>query len=290
LVWKETVLTDYDEAGISDSATIEVVKLPQALISAIHIRLSGTGGSGTIALDTDPTLITRVKIKTSKGYVVDATGTQLRTLARKITGTIPKVGNNTDAYSELVIPIYSGRKVKDKALMLDILNDVVRQMEISFGTLIATTAFATGTVRLSINIVEWIGDKPKQYKGYLGFKEVEDKATGTGKATFELFQGNKLAGLLIEVVTITTVRQVTVSDKKESIQFAKANWRDILNKDNSENDKETAETTWAHWEFYDEGEELEALPDLSKVSDPVCTIERGTTTTVTGVIQQELYE
>jgi len=286
--WKETVLADYNQKGISDTATLDVVKLDKGVYSGIQIRLNGTGGAGTIALDTDPTLITRVKLKTDKGYIIDATGTQLRVLSRKKTGTIPTVTNATGAYSQLVIPIHFGRKPKDKALMLDIRNSNVRQIEISFGTLIATTAFATGTVKLSVSVLEWVGALPPEYKGCLGFKEVEDKATGTGCATFELFQGNKLAHLLIEVVTITTVAEVTVADKKLTVIFAKKQWRDVLNADNYENDKETAETTWADWEFYDDDESLVDLPDLGKISDPVCLIERGTTTTVTGVIQGEL--
>lgn len=288
--WKTQVLADWDQAGIADTDTVKTVKLPQALIGNLQVVLQGTGGSGTIALDTDPTMITRVKIKTDKGYVLDATGTQLRAIARKLLGTIPTVTNGTGAHSLLEVPIYFGRKRRDRRLMLDLRNSTVRSMEINFGTLIATTAFATGTVKMSVMIEEWVGSQPSGYKGFIGWKEVEDKATGTGKAIFELFQGEKCAGLLIEVATITTVRQVTLTDKKESFVWGKINWRDLMNRDNTESDKETAETTWAVWDFWDEEDDLADVPDLSKVAEPVLTIERGATTTVTGAIQGILFD
>lgn len=288
--WKPQVLEDWDQQGVADSATLSTVKLPKALIGNIVLNLNGTGGSGTIALDTDPTLITRVKIKTDKGYVFDMTGTQIRRLARKLCRTIPTVTEATGAFSQLVVPVYFGRKPRDRRLMLDLRNSNVRTMEISYGTLIATTAFATGTVVLSVYVEEWVGSLPSGYKGFIGWKEVEDKATGTGKATFELFEGEKCAGLLIEVATITTVRQVTLSDKKMTYIWGRINWRDIMNRDNFESDKETAETTWGVWAFWDDEDDLTDVPDLGKVTDPVCMIERGTTTTVTGVIEGILYD
>jgi len=288
--WKTQVLADWDQAGIADTDTGKTVKLPQALIGNIQIVLQGTGGSGTIALDTDPTMITRVKVKSDKGYVYDATGTQIRAIARKLLGTIPTITNGTGAHSLLEIPLYFGRKRRDRRLMLPLQNSTVRTMEVSFGTLIATTAFATGTVKMSVVIEYWVGALPSGYRGFIGWKEVEDKATGTGKAVFELFQGEKVAGLLIEVVTITTVRQVTLTDKKESFVWGKINWRDLMNRDNTENDKETPETTWAVWDFWDDEDDLPDVPDLSKVAEPVLTIERGATTTVSGVIQGILFD
>lgn len=286
--WKPQVLEKWDQQGVGDSETLKIITLPKAIIANILIVLFGTGGSGTVALDTDPTMITRIKLKTDKGYVLDMTGTQARAIARKICGTIPTVTEATGAHSELDVPIYAGRKPRDKKLMFDLRNDSVRQLEISFGTLIATTAFATTTVKLTINIVEWVGALPAGYKGFIGYREVEDKATGTGKAIFELLKGEKVACFLIEVATITTVRQVTLTDDKGSFVWAKENWRDIMNRDNWESDKETAETTWAVWSFYDEDEDLCDIPDLNKVSEPLLTIERGATTTVTGLVQGSL--
>jgi len=280
--WKTTVLTDYDEKGIADSATIEIVKLPQAVISAIHMRLSGTGGSGTPAVDN---LLATTKIKTEKGYVFDMRSADMHVLARKKCGRKPTITNASGAYTSVNHSIYFGRFPKDKALMMNLMNSNVRQMELTFGTLIATTAWATGTVKLTITIEEWLG--ANEIKGFLGAKEVEDKATGTGKCTFELFQGGKLAGLLINVGTITTIRQVTIGDKKESVIFGKANFRDLLNIHNIEFlNIDAVETLYAYWSFLDK-KDIADLPLLT-MSDPVVTIERGATTSTTRLVQEDL--
>jgi hypothetical protein len=285
--WKRQVLADYDQKSISDTATLEVVKLPQTLISAIHMRLSGTGGSGTIAVDD---LIATTKIKTDKGYIFDMRSQDMMTLTQQITGRKPKVTNATGAYSETNQSIYFGRYPKDKALMLDLRNSNVRTMELTFGTLVATTAFATGTVTLTITIDEWVGAPPPEYRGFLSAKEVENKATGTGKTVFDLFQGYRLAALLINVGTIDTVRQVTVSDKKESIIFGKINFRDILNIANIEHQNITAlQTNYAYWMFYNPIGDIGELP-LLIMSDPAVSIERGTTSTTTRLVQISLMQ
>ncbi len=288
--WKRQVLAKWDQQGLADGDTLKSLTLPKALIASILITLFGTGGSGTPALDTDPTMITRVKVKTKKGYQYDATGTQIRTIARKICGTIPTVTNATGAHSELNAPLYFGRKQRDRRLMLDLTEDNIRSLELNFGTLIATTAFATTTVKMTITCDIWVGSKPSGYKGFIGWKEVEDKATGTGKTVFDLFKAVKLAGLLIEVATITTVRQVTLSDMEESFIWGKINWRDLMNLDNWESDKATAETTLAIWAFWDDEDDMTDVPDLSKVGDPILSIERGGTTTITCLVQGILYD
>lgn len=283
--WKRQVLGKWDQQGLADGDVLKTLTLPKALIACVLIILHGTGGASGVALETDPTLVTRVKVKTKKGYQYDATGTQIRAIARKLTGTIPTVTNADGAHSLLNIPLYFGRKPRDRRLMLDLTDDNIRSLEINFGTLIAATAFATTTAKLTITVDYWVGAKPSGYKGFIGWKEVEDKATGTGKAIFDLFKGVKLAGLLIEVATITTIRQVTLSDLEESYIWGKINWRDLLNLDNTESDKATAETTLAIWSFWDDEDDLTDLPDLSKVGDPILSIERGATTSVTSLVQ-----
>ena len=283
--YKRTVLADYDQKNIADGATLEVIKLPKALISAIHLRLNGDGGSGTPACDD---LIATMKVKTDKGYVTDLRSEDAHAIAMKKCGTHPTVVTATGAYSSTNQSLYFGRKPRDRALMLNLTDNKVRVLELTFGTLIAVTAFATGTVKLTVTIEEWIGALPSGYKGFIGSKEVEDKATGTGKTIFELFSGEKLMGVLITISAIATVRQVTISDKKESIIFGKVNFRDLLDLDNMEAHKDTVETLIAHWQFYDEELTLVELPDLSKVSDPILALERGTTTTTSRVVQQDL--
>ncbi len=286
MAWKRTVLADYDEKGIEDTQTIEIVKLPQAIISAIHLRLSGTGGTGTIAVDH---LIATMKVKTDKGYICDMRSADARTLCRKKTGRGGIVTNATSAYSQTCHHIYFGRFPKDKALLLDLTQSNVRLMELTFGKLIDATAFAAGTVRLAITIDEWIGSMPAEHIGYLSEKEVEDKPSGTGKTIFELFSGNKLAGLLINIGTITTVRQITISDKKETMIFGKINFRDLLNIHNIEElNIDTLETLYGFWKLYDKDpKSLPALPLLT-MPDPICAIERGGTSTTSRIVQIDL--
>lgn len=282
--WKKTVLADFDEAGIGDSETSKIVKLPKAIISAIILRLHGTGGSGTPAVDD---LIATMKLKTDKGYVTDLRSEDAHAIARQICGTHPTVTNATGAHTEVNQHLYFGRKPRDRSLMLNLLNSNVRTLELTFGTLIATTAWATGTVKLTVTIEEWIGSLPSELKGFISMKEVEDKATGTGKTVFELYQGNKLMGALITISAITSVRQVTIGDKKESVIFAKVNFRDILNIGNIENDLDTAETLIAFLPFYDKQKDLMDIPKLD-MSDPILALERGATTTTSRVVQLDL--
>jgi hypothetical protein len=281
--WKTQVLADYDQKSIADAATIEVVKLPQGIFSSIQLRLSGTGGSGTPAVDA---LIATTKIKTDKGYIWDMRSVDMQKLARALTGRIPTITNATGAYTETNQSLYFGRYPRDKAYMLDLRNSNVRTIELTFGTLIAATAWATTTVVLTITVDEWIGNPPPEYKGCMAWKEVENKATGTGKAIFDLYQGFKVMGIYINIGTITTIRQCTLSDKKLSIIFAQANFRDILNLHNSQYAPDTVETLDALWRFWD-WKDLEdtEVPDLSKLSDPAFSIERGATTSTSRIVQ-----
>jgi len=285
--WKRAVLADWDEGAIGDSDTTKAIKLPQALISSIHLRLSGTGGSGTPAVDN---LIATAKVKTEKGYIFDMRSEDMHLLARAISGRKPDITNATSAYSATNHFIYFGRKPRDKALMLDLRNSNVRLLELTFGTLIATTAFATGTVKLTVTIDEWVGNPPPQYKGFMSCKEVENKATGTGKAVFELFSGNKLMGLFINIGTITTIRQVTISDKRESVVFGKVNFRDLVAEHNHYFRPDTAETVNALWALWDNSDNFDTLLPVLSMADPVCSIERGSTTSTSRVVQLDLVQ
>jgi len=283
--WKKTVLADWDEGAIADSDTSKTIKLPQAIISSIHFRLSGTGGAGTPAVDN---LLATAKVKTDKGYIFDMRSADMHILARALTGRKPTITNSSGAYTEVNHSIYFGRHPKDKMGLLDLRNSNVRLIELTFGTLIAATAFATTTVKLTVTIQEWVGELPAEYRGFISAKEVEDKATGTGKCVFELFSGDKLLGVFINIGTITTVRQVTITDKKESVNFGKANFRDLLNLHNAENAVETVETLNALWKLYDWADMFTTQLPVLSMSDPVLTIERGTTTTTSRVVQLSL--
>ena len=280
------VLQAYSQQIVADTGA-PTIKIPEGVYGDIQIRLSGTGGSGTVVLNTDPTLITRLKLKKGSQYLVDATGTQLRALARNKNGCIPTVTVATSAYSELVVPVYFGRYARDKSGLFIAGQNC--QIELTYGTLIATTAFATGTVCITVFGSQWVGALPPEYKGAMGCMEVEDKATGTLRAIWDLHTGRKTFGFLIEVVTITTVRQVRIQNSDSKPVLAESEWRDILNSDNYEQNKETAETTLAVWKFYNEVGALEELLDLSILRNPQLVMERGATTTVTCMNQLDLF-
>jgi hypothetical protein len=285
--WKRQVLVDFDQASIADAATSQTVKLPQTIIGAIYIKLSGTGGSGTIAVNN---LMTPIKVKTDKGYICDIQSADLKSLARALAGTIPTTGNNTGALSWTNQALYFGRWPRDRAYMLDLRNAVVRQIEITFGTLVAATAFATGTVVLTVEIDEWVGAPPSEWKGCIGWKQVVDQATGTGRFNQDLFQGYRCPGILVYIGTTTTVRQCTLSDKKQSIIWGVEEFLDMLDFHNSEFNPDTAETHYALMYFWDFRENADTTyPDLSMVSDPAFTIERGTTTTTVRLVQGMIF-
>lgn len=287
--WKRSVLVDWDQGAIADATTTQTVKLPQTLISAIHVRLSGTGGSGTPAVDN---LLTELKVKTDKGYVFDMLSADMRAIARALAGYAPIVTNATGAYTAVTHHVMFGRYPRDKNYMLDLRNSAVRQIELSFGTLIATTAWATGTVVLTITIDEWVGDADPDFAGMLGWRLVEDRATGTGRTTFDLFQGYKCPGILVYGSNVTTLRQVTLSDKKQTIIFAQADFQDLLDMHNVENNPDARETTYALLKFFGEqgDNDVPLYPDISRLTDPALVVERGTTTVAIRIHQGMLFQ
>lgn len=285
--WKRTVLNDWNQNAIADSDTTKQIVLPKTIIGAIYLRLSGTGGAGTPAVTN---MIATMKVKCDKGYIVDLDSADAIVLAGAITGRKPTVTNATGAYTETNQSIYWGRFPRDRALMKDFRSESTRLLELTFGTLIAATAWATTTVRLTIVIDEWIGELPANWKGYLSSKTVEGaaKATGTGKVNFELFKDHRLAALLINVGTITTIDDVEITDKAGTVSFGKVKFRDLLNIFNHETNIETVETLYTLWAFYGKHLDVEALPNLT-MADPLLILDRGTTTSTSKVIQRELY-
>jgi hypothetical protein len=94
--------------------------------------------------------------------------------------------------------------------------------------------------------------------------------------------------LFINIGTITTIEQCTISDKKESVVFGKANFRDLLNLHNHQLNVDTAETLDVLWALYDESENFDTLLPVLNMSDPILTIERGATTSTSRVVQIDL--
>lgn len=285
--WKTQVLLDYDQKGEPDATTLEIVKLPQGLYSSICIRLSGTGGAGPVVVDD---LIATCKLKTDKGYVWDMRSADMRKMSRALTGRIPAVTDAVGAFSQTNQFLYFGRYPRDKAYMLDLTTSNVRQLELTFGTLVAAAGFATGTVVLTITTTEWVGTKPAEFRGGIGWREVANLVTGTGRINVDLLQGFNCPGLFIDVGTVTTVRQCTLGDKKLTVIFGQANFQDLLNIHNSEfygDTPETLDVLWRSWDWKDLADT--PVPALSMLSDPAFYIERGATTTTVRVVQGIIF-
>jgi len=285
--WNRHVLSKWDEAGVADGDTSKIIELPKGIYAAVYLRLAGTGGAGAVAIDD---YIATCKVKTDKGYIVDMRSADMLKLARAITGRKPTITNGAGVYSETNQSYYFGRKERDKCLLSDIRNSNVRQIELTFAALIAATGFATGTVKLTVMVDEWVGELPAQCIGFIGAKEVENKATGTGKTTFDLNKGNKLAGIYLNIGTITTVRQVRIGTDKIPDLFGAMNFRDILNLHNAQNNVDTVETLDALWSMYNLGEALDQLPNLNSDSDFIVELERGVTTTTSRLVQLDVVQ
>lgn len=285
MAWKNTVLAKWDQASVGDADTTKVIELPQAMISTIQIRLSGTGGAGTPAVDA---LIATAKVKSDKGYIYDARSADMQKIARALTGRIPTITNASGAYTETNQVLFFGRKRRDKSLILDLRSSNVRQLELTFGTLIAATAWATTTVVLTVSIDEWIGAPPAEWQGFISTKEVENKATGTGKCVFDLFKGDKLAGVFVNIGTITTIRQVIIGNTSMAMIFGQMNFRDLVNQHNQWFNVDTVETLDALWPLWEDQDLFNTALPVLDMADPMVSIERGTTTSTARVVQLSL--
>lgn len=285
MAWKNTVLAKWDQASVGDADTTKVIELPQAMISTIQIRLSGTGGAGTPAVDA---MIATTKVKSDKGYIYDARSADMQKIARALTGRLPTITNASGAYTETNQVLFFGRKRRDKSLILDLRSSNVRQLELTFGTLIAATAWATTTVVLTVSIDEWVGTPPAEWQGFISTKEVENKATGTGKCVFDLFKGDKLAGVFVNIGTITTIRQVTIGNTSMAMIFGQMNFRDLVNQHNQWFNVDTVETLDALWPLWEDQDLFNTALPVLDMADPMVSIERGTTTSTARVVQLSL--
>lgn len=283
--WKTSILAEWDEGAIGDADTTKIVKLPQALISSLQVRLSGTGGAGAVAVDA---FIATSKVKSDRGYIYDARSADMQKIARALTGRIPTITNGAGVYTETNQILFFGKVKRDKSLMLDLRSSNVRQLELTFATLIAATGFATTTVKLTVTIDEWIGSPDSSYVGFISTKEVESKATGTGKAVFYLFKGDKLAAIFVNIGTITTVRQITISDDKQTSIFGQMNFRDMVNQHNQWFNVDTVETLDALWPLWSYEDVFNTALPVLDMSDPIVSIERGATTSTSRVVQLSL--
>jgi len=291
-MFQKTVLKD--AVVIADASISHTCKLPRsAFIAAIFIRLYGTGGASGVALDD---LITGVSVKASapSETYLDLDSDELRLRAKQLLSIAPGVTNADGAASELNLLALFGRKICDKRLMLDAAKHGTLQLTLSFGTLIAATAFATTTVRLDIEIIQWTESKPSEYKGCIKGMHWTNIVTGTGWKDIALPEGNSYDTICALFSAATTVDEIVfgVDNKKQTPIHTK--YQNLLEMMTLMYEWATAETVQLIIDFCyvstDRSGDLDAAYPAPKDHEYSLHIFRGTTTTTIEVFTFEIVE
>lgn len=278
--------------SIDDDAAGFSCDLPRsAFINAIFIRLYGTGGATGVALKD---IITKVNIKAaaeSETYMdLDADEIRLRT--KQLLSLEPTVNDNDNADSWIDLLLLFGRKIKDKRLMLDAAKHGALQLSLTFGTLIDAAAFATGTVQIDIELIQWVGARPGEYAGCIKSTHWRTKPTGTGWEDIELPKGNIFDTISFVVGTATTINEVIFGiDNKTKTPFS-SKFLNLLEQNMLDYEWATPETTQAIIDFCIEGASREgnlanAMP-VPKDHDFTLHIDRGVTTSTLEVVVFEI--
>jgi len=278
--------------AIADLDTSFNVDLPRSsFIAAIIIRLYGTGGSGTPAVDD---LITNFRVSASAEsetyYDIDSDEMRLR--AKQLLSIAPSVVNATGAATELNALLLFGRKLRDKRLMLDAAKHGTLSLNLTFGMLIAPTAWATGTVKIDIELIQWTAGKPGEYVGCIKSTHIKTQATGTDQLDVMLPKGNLFDTVVALVGTATTIDEIQISiDNKKKTPFHSL-FQNLLEANMLEYEWATAETVQFLIDFCLEGSNREgdlalALP-APKDKDIELLIDRGATTSTVEVFVFEI--
>ncbi len=280
-----------DQDDISDTALDYSCNLPKSLISALHIRINGTGGS-TAALTN--ALISKVRIDTDGKDKKPLELSVVQLVRREgILFGIPVAITNADgAYSEVPFNHFFGTKARDKRLMLDLRRCNKRKLAFTFSAVLfnAVSKFTTGTCKITIIATVWVGATPTGYRGHIRQEQVLAFATGTGDLqTYDLplHQGGMIAFIEIIVSAVTTVENIEFTANSDSVLILNEHIRDIIHRMNYERHLDTALTASAYIDFmfvnrYET--QLASLPVCSLMENSKLVIERGATTTTVTIL------
>lgn len=190
-----------DGLAVADAATSVTVNLPRSnRISEITTILRGTGGSGTPACEA---LITKMEIiADGVSHIIDASNQQLRDIMQmKLGGNRDEILNATGAATRVVTSLYMGRYKHDPNMMIPAYLFSNLQLKLTFGTLIATTAFATGTVKLDVFCDELVVDEDDIADEDMFLQKIVEvegfTAATSGDKKVELQRGHLIAALYI---------------------------------------------------------------------------------------------
>lgn len=205
-----------DGQAIADADTSVTINLPRSnRISSVGFTLRGTGGSGTPAVEA---LITKIEVVADGvSHVINASNLQLRDIMQmRQKGQRNEVVNATGAATRVTTDIWMGRYKHDYQMMIPAYLFSTLHLKLTFGTLIATTAFATGTVKLDVFCDEMVIDKndiPDNDLLLQKIVEVEGFTTpASGDKKITLQRGHLIAALYVRAAGTdgTTVSKFAV--------------------------------------------------------------------------------
>ena len=190
-----------DGQAVADADTSVTINLPRSnRIAGVGWILRGTGGSGTVLCEA---IITKAEIiADGVSHIIDASNVQLRDIMQmRMKGQRNEVVNATGAATRVVTDIWMGRYKHDASMMIPAYLFSTLQLKLTFGTLIATTVFATGTVKLDVFCDELVVDEedPADEEMFIQkIVEVEGFTAATsGDKKVELQRGHLIAALYV---------------------------------------------------------------------------------------------
>ena len=192
--WLKTILEDH--TAVADAATSKTINLPTSnMIGKIDIRISGDGGAGTPDVEA---LVTKVEVIANGSAVIKSlSGEDLRRIATFDTGVVPEVTNATGAATGCTYPVNFGRYIHDLLCMLPAKIFKTLQLKLSFGTLIAATGYATGTVKCDAVCEEYVSNDDPLSKLILKDTEVESHTSAAQTKDITLPLGNRYRRVMV---------------------------------------------------------------------------------------------
>lgn len=186
--WLKTILED--NSAVADGTTSISVDLPTSnFIGNIDVRLSGTGGSGTIVVDD---IVTKVEVIANGSAVIKSlSGADLRRIATFDTGVVPEITEATSAATSITVPVNFGRYVRDLLCILPAKIFKTLQLKITTGTIIASTVWATNTVKLDVTCEEYVSNDDPLSKLILKDTELESHTSAAQTKFVTLPLGNR---------------------------------------------------------------------------------------------------
>ena len=195
--WQKTTV-EINKA-LADGATSVTIEIPNAnRLGEVSWMLHGTGGAGTPACEG---LITRAEL-TANGVssIIDLTNVQARDISQmRNRGIRSEVLNTTSGATRVTTKVLMGRFKHDPEVILPAYRFNTLKLKLTFDTLIATTAFATGTVQLDVFVDELVVDEDDLEDEEIFIQkiaEIETFTAGTtGDKKVKLALGHLLAAI-----------------------------------------------------------------------------------------------